>query len=835
MVGIVLVSHSRPLALSVQKLVRAMTGPALPLAIAAGAGDKHAELGTDAVEISEAIATVHSPDGVVLLMDMGSAILSAETALDLLDPHLRRPIRLCPAPFVEGAVAAGVTANLGASLDEVCREALAALNQKMIALTSASAPGASQERKADDSMPAAARKVTLTVPNLHGLHARPAARLITEMRSFRSEITVSNLSNQRGPASIRSLSSLAALEILRGHKIEVSACGDDVQAALKKITELVESGLGEVLPTAGKKIVPEVKSDEDDDEEISVAAPVPISGGIAIARGVYFKESKLDIPSHKVDDVSEEIERLRKAVFSVQEALQLRRDQMKVSVGAVTAEIYDAQLIALQDPELVDHAEQIIRTEQANAAQAWDRANRQIVQSYETLQDDYLRERAADLEDIGRQVLELLAVKKSVGPALAEPSILIADNLTPFQVSTLPRKLTLGVILLDGGPTAHSSILLKALGIPAVVQARRVFVGMDWTRPGIVALDGTDGKIWLNPDGALSNELKTRQVEERRRAEEEREASSRDGATLDGHRIEIFANIGQVAEIEDSRHCGAEGIGLLRTEFLFLDRESAPDEEEQFRALKTVAEKMRGKPVIVRTLDAGGDKELPYLQLSSEENPFLGVRAIRLSFSHEEMFATQLRAILRAGLGHDFRIMFPMIANDSDLSRARGCLEKVHLDLEKENIPHLWPIQTGIMIEIPSAALQAEALARHVDFFSIGTNDLTQYTLAADRGNPELATYQDALHPAVLRLIDMVVSGARKHERVVAVCGEAASDIMAAAIFIGLGVRELSMASSKIPKLKAMLGRHTLADLQRLAHTALHCHTATEVRALPAA
>jgi phosphoenolpyruvate-protein phosphotransferase/dihydroxyacetone kinase phosphotransfer subunit len=833
MVGIVLVSHSRPLALSVQKLVRSMTGPALPLAIAAGAGDNHEELGTDAVEISQAIVAVHSSGGVVLLMDMGSAILSAETALDLLEPDIRASVRLCAAPFVEGAVAAGVTANLGSSLDEVCAEALASLKQKTTALASASpAPaGNGNGKKAEAEInPNSARRVRLTMPNLHGLHARPAARLIMETRPFRSEITISNVSNKRGPVSVRSLSSLASLEILRGNEIEVAAVGDDASVALKKISELIESGLGEVLPKAGTKPDP----DKDPAQEIGVASPVPISGGIAIGRGVYFKEAKLDIPGHRVEDVEAEIERLKKSILSVEEALRSRRNDMKVSVGAVTAEIYEAQLVALQDPELVDHAIEIIRSEKANAAQAWDRVNRQVIARYETLQDEYLRERAADLEDNGRQVLELLAVKKSEGPILSEPSILIADNLTPFEVSTLPRKLTLGVILLDGGPTAHSSILLNALGIPAVVQARRVFVGVDWTHPGMVALDGTVGKIWLKPDGALSAELKTRQVEERRRAEEERNASGQDGATLDGHRIEIFANVGQVAEIDDSRHCGAEGIGLLRTEFLFLDRDSAPEEDEQYRALRAVAEKMGDKPVTVRTLDAGGDKELPYLQLSSEENPFLGVRAIRLSFSHEELFNTQLRAILRAAEGHDFRIMFPMIANDSDLARARECLEKVHLDLEKEAIPHLWPIQTGIMIEIPSAALQAEALARHADFFSVGTNDLTQYTLAADRGNPELATYQDALHPSVLRLIDMVVSGARRHGRVVAVCGEAAADVTSAAIFVGLGVRELSMAGAKIPRLKAMLRRHTLSDLQRLAHTALHCHTAAEVRALPA-
>ena len=241
---------------------------------------------------------------------------------------------------------------------------------------------------------------------------------------------------------------------------------------------------------------------------------------------------------------------------------------------------------------------------------------------------------------------------------------------------------------------------------------------------------------------------------------------------------------------------------------------------------------MNGKPLIVRTLDAGGDKRLPYLDLPDEENPFLGVRAIRLSFTHAELFTTQLRAILRAGAGRDLRIMFPMIASIADLDRAAGCLEQVHRALEQENVPHLWPVKTGIMIEIPSAAIMAETLAAQADFFSIGTNDLTQYTLAADRGNPDLAPYQDALHPSVLRLIDMVVNAARKHDRLVAVCGEAASEERAAAVFVGLGVQELSLTSAKIPHIKACLRRQSFASLQKLAYSALHCHTAAEVRAL---
>jgi phosphoenolpyruvate-protein phosphotransferase len=348
----------------------------------------------------------------------------------------------------------------------------------------------------------------------------------------------------------------------------------------------------------------------------------------------------------------------------------------------------------------------------------------------------------------------------------------------------------------------------------------------------VIAFDGSTGKIWLDPEDDFLAELQNRRSEEQERRIEERNNSGLPGATLDGHQVEIFANIADASEVEAAFRSGAEGVGLLRTEFLFLERETAPTEDEQVEALQAIVAKMDGKPLIVRTLDIGGDKVLPYLQSAPEENPFLGVRGIRLCFSHEELFTTQLRAILRAGTGHDFRIMFPMIAHLTDLDRAAQRLENVHLALEKENIPHLWPVETGIMIEIPSAAIQAEALAAKADFFSIGTNDLTQYTLAADRGNPDLASYQDALHPSVLRLIDMVIHGARKHNRLVAVCGEAASDDKAAAVFVGLGVQELSLSSARIPHIKACLRKQSLAGLQKLAHTALHCKTAAEVRAL---
>ena len=810
-----------------------MTGPALPLAIAAGAGDNHAELGTDAVEISQAILSVRGDNGVLVLMDIGSAILSSETALDLLDEPMRANVRFCSAPFVEGAIAAGVTANLGAPIEEVLREALSSLRQKETALAKNSTPAPEEKPAAVAPESENVRRVRLTVRNAHGLHARPAARLITETRPFSAEITVRNLTNGRGPISIRSLSSLASLEILQNHEIEVAAGGRDADAALEKIVQLVKGGIGEALPQSPRKSNMILPAPAPPSRRKKSAAR-PVSAGIAVGPGLYLKGAILEVPAHSITDVAAEIARLRAAIKETGRALQARRERMGLSVGTAQAGIFEAQLLALEDPELVDAAVRHIEADHDNAARAWQRINEQIMKRYESLQDSYMRERAADLQDVGRQVLETLGAKKTAPLQLTEPRILIADDLTPSQVSHLDPRRALGVILLDGGPTAHSSILLRALGIPAVVQARALFSPDNPNGPGVIAFDGATGEIWPHPSTAEISRLRARQDEERLRAAEEKKAAALPGATLDGRRVEIFANVGQLADAEAAMEANADGIGLLRTEFLFLERADAPSEDEQAAALSAIADKMKGRPVVVRTLDVGGDKPLPYISAAPEQNPFLGVRAVRLCFAQPELFATQLRAILRAAHGRDFRIMFPMIADTSDLARAREAVTRAHNELEKQGIAHAWPVPTGIMIEIPSAALSAGALAEEADFFSIGTNDLTQYALAADRTNPALASYQDALHPAVLRLIDAVVRGARTHSRPVAICGEAASDEMAAPIFIGLGVRELSLSPAKMPRIKAVLRQRKTNELEALAQEALECATASEVRKLAA-
>jgi phosphocarrier protein FPr len=832
MIGLVLVSHSRALALAVQELARAMTGPDLPLAIAAGVGENHAELGTDAVEICEAISSVDSLDGIVVLMDMGSAILSAEMALDLMDASLRPRVHFCAAPFVEGAVAAAVTAQAGMPVEAVLAEALGSLKQKNAALKPA---GDTAQSRADVSpLPAVAaqKSIRATVRNAHGLHARPAARLIAETRHFDAEITVRNLTNSRGPVSVKSLSSLASLEVLAGHEVEFAASGADAPAALARIRQLVQENFGEALSPPFSKKPASAKTMER--SSIS-AGPIVVCEGAALGPAFHLQSSRREMKRQETDDVAGEISRLERAVSEVRKTLEQRRAAMSASVGTDRAQIYEAQALALQDPELIDSAVNLIKAQKLDAASAWDAANRQVIARYEALSDSYLRERATDLEDVGEQVLERLSVRKDSDFSFTDPSILIANNLTPTQVAAIPRDRVLGVLLLNGGPTAHSSILLRALGIPTMVQARASLPAAPLVGTRLIAFDTASRTVWVDPAANVTEKIRSRQKQDRRRDEEEKLASPLPGRTADGVRIEVFANIGAGAEVAPALARGAEGVGLLRTEFLFLERTTAPDEEEQVAAIRAATEPLKGRPLIVRTLDIGGDKPLPYLSLPAEDNPFLGVRAVRLGFLQPELFTTHLRAILRAAHGHDVRIMFPMIADTADLARARECLAVAHRSLEQQGRAHAWPISTGIMVEIPSAALNAEQLAEQADFFSIGTNDLTQYTLAADRGNPALATYHDARHPAVLRLIDLVARGARKRGRLVAVCGEAAADETAAALFVGLGVRELSMTATSIPRIKALLRRTSLACLEARAQRALGCSTAAEVRSLESA
>jgi len=838
MVGLVLVSHSKVLAESLVNLIRQMAGEEVKIAAAAGAGPNHMEFGTDATDIARAIAEVDSPDGVLVLMDLGSAILSAEMALELLPEEVRRRVRFCPAPLVEGGIAAGVQASLGSDLETVCREAERVLEAKQEQLQEqqpqvegAVKPQAEAEvrAEAEDDY----RKIRVVLKNAHGLHARPAARFVQLASKFDAEILVSNLQTHKGPVSAKSLNALATLGALKDHEIEIAARGPQAEQALEALRKLVEDRFGE--PAGGEVVsavpvatVPEeAPAPPGQDGAIS---GLPVSEGVAIAELYHYESLPPVVAQERTPDPEGEWRRLQMAIEVVRRAIEARYRDMVARLGPQEAAIFEAHALLLSDPDLVEPARKLIFEQKYNAAWAWKTSVEAMVSQYQALEDAYLRQRALDVRDVGYQVLRELSGEVKEKIRFDQPVILVADELTPSETAQLDLERVQGIITLSGGPTSHSAILARSLGIPAVTglppTVKRLPQGT------LLGLDGFRGRVWINPDKGKQQELESiraRWLEERQRL---LQGSLQPAVTQDGIRVEVVANAGNLTDAQVAMRNGAEGIGLLRTEFLFLTRQTPPSEEEQYQAIRDIGLTMKGQPVVVRTLDVGGDKPLPYISLPEEANPFLGVRALRLSLQRPDLFRTQLRAILRAGALANLRIMFPMVASLEEVSQARAFLEQVHQELVREGIEHAWPIETGIMVEIPSAAVMAEALAPVVDFFSIGTNDLTQYTMAAERGNPNLSYLGDALHPAVLRLVDMVVQAAHRYGKWVGVCGELAGDPPAVPILVGLGVDELSVNPAGIPKVKAIIRAMKVEDAKLLAQKALRATNAQEVRSL---
>ena len=828
MVGLVIVSHSRELANALANLVKQVSSSDIPIAIAAGIGEDRKEFGTDAVEISEAIQSVFSSSGVLVMMDLGSAVLSAKLALDFLPLEKKSQVRFCSAPLVEGTIAAGVQIGLGSDIDTVCREAEGGLlsKQEQINETPQAQPA--------DVVPASdetARQLVLTLHNLHGLHARPAARFVQTASRFQADIRVTNLTNGKGPASARSLNAIAILGAVENHQIRISAAGPEADAALLALKKLMDENFGKSTAAEAALISEKVSQSEVSLAEAGSFRAVATSEGIALGPLYRYQAQPPPISTEPAQNLEAEAQKLERALDIVRSNIHQQSKQLKMTVGESEAAIFDAHLLILQDPDLLAHAHQNIFGRHQNAEMAWHEAAKRVADSYRELEDVYLKQRAADVEDVESQVLFALGGKNAAAPMIfKDPVILFAQDLTPTETSQLDMNAVLGIMTVGGGPTSHSAILARALGVPAVSSVSQEFGRAPLG--SLVALDGFNGTVWLNPSEQIQAEIKTRREQWIASRKKLMEDSRAPAFTRDGHRVDVFANVGNLQDARSAVKNGAEGIGLLRTEFLFLTRETPPNEAEQLNALLQIGEAMGNCPVTVRTLDVGGDKEVPYIKLPPELNPFLGVRAIRMSLRNPDLFLQQLRAILRAAADHHFRIMFPMIANVDEVRQARQWLEKAHQQLVDEKLSHAWPIETGIMVEIPSAALLSRKLVREVDFFSIGTNDLTQYTLAAERGNPLLADLADAFHPAVLRLISEVVQAAHAESKWVGVCGELGGDPLAAPVLIGLGVDELSLNASGIPRTKSIVRMVDLSRARKLAGEVLQSESAAEARKL---
>ena len=533
---------------------------------------------------------------------------------------------------------------------------------------------------------------------------------------------------------------------------------------------------------------------------------VKASAGIVIGAALLLHNSELEVKTVSVEDADAEIRRFQEALEKAKADLHEISERVEREMGSEHADIFRAHLMVLEDPELVDTVTATIQQERVNAESALNDAAQGFISIFEQMDNEYMRERAADIRDVTRRVLSyLLGVELGMPGHTKEEVIVVAKDLTPSDTAQLDRRYVKGFVTDIGGRTSHSAIMARSMGIPAVVGTRDITTSV---QPGSkLIVDGHAGIVIVDPSQEEIAAYQAKQAEYDRQKAEWATLVDQKTVSQDGHHVELAANIGSPQDLAEVIAHGAEGVGLFRTEFLYMGREDFPTEEEQFQAYKQVLEKMEGKPVVIRTLDIGGDKHLPYLNLPEEMNPFLGFRAIRLCLDQQELFRTQLRALLRASVYGNLKIMFPMIATLEEFRQAKALLEEEKEALQKNGVDLSKPFEVGIMIEIPAAAMMADVFADEVDFFSIGTNDLIQYTLAADRMNERVSYLYQPYHPAVLRLIRQVIEAGHAKGKWVGMCGEMAGDPIAIPILLGMGLDEFSMSASSILPARQQIGR----------------------------
>ncbi len=881
MVGIVLVSHSYALAEGAKELSRTMAGAELKIAAAGGldddsAVDKHT-LGTDPMKILAAIQEVYSEDGVLIFVDMGSALLSSDLALQFLSEEEQKHVFISDAPFIEGAVTAAVQARMNTPLPQILKELKQALLPKQAQLGREENPDAREgsaeqaqngaeadradrvksEKAEAEQGEGSSLKLCLKINNALGIHARPAAKIVTLAGSF-SDLTllVRRISDDKAPVNCRSLNSLTLLGLRKDEAIEFILSGADAAAGLEALRALAAAGFGDGVSEAAVELNGEVAcvAGKDEGEELKKNKELHglcASAGLAAGPAFFLKkkdflvsegcpphaewrrDSDTDVVSvmHQGDEIrapekvdpGKEWQNFQRALSLAKEQIKEEKTKIKKTSGPEAAAIFDAHLLILDDPLLLENVRGKIEQEAKTAAVAWDVQMRELEASYSQNESAIIRERTADIRDLRSRLLQFLLrdfpvespSKTSCIEQMTEKNqraegpegggILLAELLGPGEVAALDKNFVRGICTVEGSASSHAAVIARSLGIPALMGLGPELLRIPEGSP--LLMDAEAGVLYLSVEDEIVQRLEQKKAAEDLERQEAERLRELPAITQSGRRIEIFANIGSAEDARSAVEKGAEGVGLLRTEFIYLRRSSAPDEEEQLAIYTEIARALDGRPLTVRTLDAGGDKPLPYLHLPEESNPFLGYRAIRICLKETELFRTQLRAILRTAATYPLRLMFPMIASLAELRAAKEQLALAGEELKERGLPLPEKLPVGMMIEIPSAALLAEDFAREVDFFSIGTNDLTQYTLAAERGNQEVSGLYTPRHPAVLKLIRNTVEGAHKVGISVAVCGEFAADPEGSQILVDMGVDELSVNPIAIPSVKQNVRR----------------------------
>jgi phosphocarrier protein FPr len=803
-VGLVVVSHSRPLARAAVALAQEMVhGKDIRIAVAAGLDDT--TFGTDAADIVDAVTDADTGAGTVVLMDLGSAVLSAELALELLDDEVRERVVLCPAPLVEGLVVAAVAAAGGATAAEIAAEASGALTGKIAHLgPTASAPESAGAEAADEL------SGSFVVANPHGLHARPAARLAQEVRRRDARARIRNPRTDSAWVDAASLAKIATLGVRSGDEVQVRVSGSQAAETLEHILALAARNFDETVDTP-TEVAPEPARNR----------PIGAGPGLGIGPARSARAGDIVVPDGPGESPAAERRRLHAAIAEVRRVITTVRARTARDVGETEAEIFDAHLLLLDDDTLLGGTQ--TRIDQGhNAAAAWSAAVTELAAEFTALADPYLQARAADVQAVGDQVLRVLL--GSAATAHDVSGVVVAADLSPAEAAELDPARVAAVLLAFGSPQAHNVILLRAKGIPVIVGAGPAV--LDIADGSTVAVDGNRGEFIVDPDAAVRAEFeaKVAALAERRRAARARSAEP--AVTRDGVRIGVGANLGSVDDARAAAAHGADFAGLIRTEFLFLGRRQAPDTEEQLAVYRKIAEALEGRRITLRTLDVGGDKPLDFLPLPAEANPYLGVRGLRMSLAHPELFTEQLLAIAQVARHTPVSVMFPMVSTLDELFAARRMLDDA---LARTGPQPPADLLVGMMVEVPTAALKAAAFAPHVDFFSIGTNDLTQYTMAADRNNDAVAALGDTFDPGVLQLIAATCRGAAGQASV-SVCGEFAADERAAGLLLGLGVDALSVTPPAIPATKEAVRAVDAAAAATLAGQVVSADSAAAVR-----
>ena len=668
----------------------------------------------------------------------------------------------------------------------------------------------------------------MTVENRLGLHARPAARLVATAGRFDADVSLVNESTGAGPASARSLTGVATLGVRQGHEVLVRARGNDAGAALEAIAALARENFGDddgdgAQPAAPAAPAAAPQETAAQPEPGARLAGLPAAPGIAVGPARHLRPPELELPSGPAGTPDEEWRALEDARAAAHADIERDRERVGARAGAAEAAIFDAHLALLADSALLEPARRAV-DDGAAAAAAWQDAAEAAAHAFEASDDEYLCARADDVRDVARRVLTHLVAEREADAPQAS-GIVVAAELTPGQTAGFDREQVSGIATARGSATSHAAILARSFGIPAVVGLGPALLAVQEGAP--LLLDGSEGAVIVEPADDVRKEFAARQAEAQER---HRAAVARAGEpafTRDGVGVEVAANIAGPRDVPRALEQGADGVGLLRSEFLFLDRDELPDEDEQYGAYREIAAGLEGRPLVVRTLDVGADKPLPSVPQPPEDNPFLGRRGIRLALDRPELLRVQLRAIVRAAAEHpSIKIMFPMVTALAEYRAARALLDEIRSELGATDA-----LEVGIMVEVPAAALAADRFAPEVDFFSLGTNDLAQYTMAAERGNENVAALAEGPVPALLRLIAGVTEAARLRGRWVGACGELAGDPAAAALLVGLGVRELSMAPARIPEVKQVVRGLALDEAAAAAQAALARDSADEARA----